>query len=303
MQRTTVQKRIAQDLEQLSARNESLRTILTAFEPVLLTQEHMRHALVVAGLTAMEPDPEAFTRGVPMMVDKEYGDYADAFLAVSCKLFPVMARAFPAISGELGDILHNMEAGLLNPALLMEACISGDATSFRRQARQRSLKARILDLSTGFVLRPILQACGREVSPKLGGFGWQRGYCPVCGGMPHVAMLKKSGDDDAFLKSHGGQRWLSCSRCAIQWRYKRHACPHCGNEEDGTLEYFQPRGDSTERADLCKACGHYLVTLDVRDRSCEPEPDVAALELIPLDAVMQKKGYSPMADTGWNQMT
>jgi len=302
MQRTAEQQQISRDIEQLGERNESLRDILGAFEPLLLTQEHMRHALTVAGLAALDPDPEAFSRGIPIMVDRNCGDYAEAFLAVACKVFPVMGRGFPGISLELGLILHNLEAGLLDPAPLMEACIAGDAAAIRRLARKRDIKPKILGLAASFALRPILQVCGRDARAGLGRFEWNRGYCPICGGMPHVAMLKKSGEDDAFLKSHGGQRWLSCSRCATQWRFKRHACPHCGNEEDGTLEYFQPSGIETERADLCKACGHYLVTLDVRDRSREPQPDVAALELIPLDVVMQAKGFSPVADTGWNRM-
>lgn len=302
MQRTVVQKRIAQDLESLSERNESLRDILTAFEPVLLTQEHMHHALTTAGLPSLELDPDGFARGVPIMVDKKLGDYAEAYLAVARKLFPVMARAFPGVSDDLGRILHSLESGHLDPAPLMELCISGNDNAIRKMARERELSARVLNLSASFTLRPILQICGREAREHLDKLNWGRGYCPVCGGMPHVAMLKKSGEDDPFLKSHGGQRWLSCSRCVTQWRFKRHACPHCANEEDGTLEYYQPSGNDTERADLCKACGHYLVTLDVRDRSNEPEPDVAALEMIPLDVVMQEKGYFPVADTGWNIM-
>jgi len=302
MQRTVEQQRIRQDIELLGERNQSLRNILTAFEPLLLTQEHVRRALTSAGLTPLAADPDGFARGIPIMVDKKLGDYAEAFLAVARKLFPVMARAFPGISDDLRAVLHKLEKGLLDPAPLMEACIAGDDNAQRKLAKAHELNPKVLALGTTFALRPVLQIAGLAAREALHDLNWERGYCPVCGGMPHVAMLKKSGEDDPFLKSHGGQRWLSCSRCVTQWRFKRHACPHCGNEEDGTLEYFQPSGIETERADLCKACGHYLVTLDVRDRSREPEPDVAALELIPLDVVMQEKGFFPVADTGWNRM-
>ncbi|MBU1004039.1 MAG: formate dehydrogenase accessory protein FdhE [Proteobacteria bacterium] len=296
------QKRLAKGLERLGAQKESLRTILDAFEPLLLAQEHMRGALLTAGLMAVTPDTDAFSRGMPIMVDRPLGDWADAFLASARKIFPVMAQAFPGISGGLGLVLHNLETGMLDPAPLMEACVSGDDVTIRSLARKLTLNPKVLALAGAYALRPILQVCGREAQEAMAEHNWDHGYCPVCGGLPHVALLKQSGVDDPFLKSHGAERWLSCSRCITQWKFKRHACPHCGNEENDTLEYFQPQDNTAERADLCKACGHYLVTLDVRDCVEEPVPDVAALGLIPLDIIMQDKGYTPVAETAWNKL-
>lgn len=295
-------KRIEKGIERLGTQKESLRTILGAFEPLLLAQEHMRTALLTAGLIAVRPDPEAFTRGIPIMVDRPLGDWADAFLASARKIFPVMAKAFPGISDDLGLVLHNLEIGMLDPAPLMESCVSGDDLTIRALARKLNLNAKVLALAGAYALRPILQVCGREAHEVMAEHNWEHGYCPVCGGMPHVALLKPTGVDDPYLKSHGAQRWLSCSRCITQWKFKRHACPHCGNEEHDTLEYYQPQNNTTERADLCKACGHYLVTLDIREFVEEPEPDVAALGLIPLDIIMQGKGYTPVADTAWNKV-
>ncbi|BBD08080.1 formate dehydrogenase accessory protein FdhE [Desulfovibrio ferrophilus] len=295
-------KRIEKGIERLGATNESLRGILEAFEPLLLAQGRMRTELLTAGLTAIPPDPAEFTRGIPIMVDKPLGDWADAFLTAARKIFPVMAQAFPGISDALGLILHNLETGMLDPTPLMEACITGDETTIRALAKKSKLNIKVLALAGAYAMRPIIQVCGREAQEAMADHNWERGYCPVCGGLPHVALLKQSGVDDPYLKGHGAQRWLSCSRCITQWRFKRHACPHCGNEENDTLEYYQSQSNTTERADLCKACGHYLVTLDVREYLEEPQPDVAALGLIPLDILMQRKGYTPVADTAWNKL-
>ena len=155
---------------------------------------------------------------------------------------------------------------------------------------------------------PWSNACGPS-SPWRGSapprtWDWAPGgrpYCPSCGAPPSIAILRKGGEDDGFLTNHGGQRWLHCSRCATEWRFKRHACPHCGSEEGKDLKYYQPERHNGERADVCGACGRYLLAVDVRELVEEPEPDVAALGLIPLDMAMQRQGYEPLAPTTWNR--
>ena len=109
-------------------------------------------------------------------------------------------------------------------------------------------------------------------------------------------------EDSEFLKNYGGQRWLRCSLCGMSWRFKRVACPECGTEEPADLEFFTIAGRDHEKAHACKKCKRYLVGLDVRELVDVPDPDVAVLGMLPLDILVQDKGYAPLAATPWNSL-
>lgn len=295
-------QRIQACIERLREHNRSLSPLLNAFAPLFGELAHMRSALLAAGLAAVRADEDTLARGAPLFVDAPMADLAQAFLAASRKIVPAMATAFPGVSDDLRKAMYALESDALDPAPLMEAAIAGDEAGIGKLAKASGLAAATTALVADFVLRPVLQVAGRGVLEDLDLGSWGRGYCPLCGAPPAMAILRRSGDDDAFLKSHGGQRWLSCSRCASQWRYKRHACPACGNEEHESLEYFHLEGGRRERADLCKVCGHYLVTFDATQTLEEPVADVTALGLLPLDILMQREGYRPVADTVFNRL-
>lgn len=293
--------RIKDWIKRLRDKSEAMAPVLGALEPLLVTQARMRTALQAAGVEPLQTDKGRAAQGKPLMADRPMGEYAEAFLAVSRTILPAMAEAFPAVSDELGKVLYHLEAAHLDPAPTMEARIAGDDDALAAIAKAADVDADVLWLAAEQCLRPILQVAGVHAADDLSLGLWGRPYCPTCGAPPNIAILRKGGEDNDFLTNHGGQRWLHCSRCAAQWRFKRHACPHCGNEESESLEYYQPKDNNGERADVCRACGHYLVAVDVRELVEEPEPDVAALGLIPLDMVMQNEGLAPLAPTAWNR--
>jgi FdhE protein len=202
-------------------------------------------------MTPVEPDAQRLSRGLPRFVDAPLGDYALAFLASARRMLPVMAQSFPGVSEELRRLMYALESDAMDPAALMEALIQGDEAALER-VRPKEVGVRTLTLAATLVLRPVLEVVGVEVARAATLGAWGRGYCPVCGALPGLAILSSSGQDDPYLKKHGGQRWLHCSQCASRWRFKRHACPHCGNEEHGTLEYFHPR-EHTEQRPTCAA--------------------------------------------------
>ena len=113
---------------------------------------------------------------------------------------------------------------------------------------------------------------------------WQRGYCPVCGGIP----------DFAFLEKEVGARWLLCSRCDAQWLFRRLVCPYCGNNDHKSLSYFVGE-NGPYRLYVCEQCHCYLKTIDLR--KVEDTADI----LLPLERLItidmehqgQEKGYKP----------
>jgi len=253
------------------------------------------------GMASLSVDPDRLIQGAPLLVDASLRGYSDEFFTVGRRLIPSMSTAFPALSGELLRLLSAIQDRSLDAAACMEAWLGGDGTVLTEQGERATVAPQALAFSVGQIMRPILEVAGAGLHETIVESRWRKGHCPVCGAGPEISVFRASGEDDAFLKSHGGQRWLRCSRCATLWRHKRHACPACDNEEHGTLRYFT-LDEKGERADVCDKCKRYLTGIDVRNLVEEPDLDVAALAMLPLDIQVQREGYTPVAETIWNRI-
>ena len=120
--------------------------------------------------------------------------------------------------------------------------------------------------------------------------GWEKGYCPVCGAHPTIAVIREKIP----------QRWLHCSRCGHEWRFSRMFCPGCEQESPSGLDYFYVEDRRQETAFTCNSCKRYLITLNQISDMGDHDRDVSAMSLIHLDLVMQEKGFTPMTWCEWN---
>jgi FdhE protein len=103
------------------------------------------------------------------------------------------------------------------------------------------------------------RALAYELVPTFAAFNtwrekaaWLYGYCPTCGAKPLLSRLTEQGD--------GKQRSLVCSLCATHWKVRRLGCPHCGNEEEESLEIFELEEQPELRLEVCNLCRGYLKT-------------------------------------------
>jgi len=140
------------------------------------------------------------------------------------------------------------------------------------------------------VSRVVLEQRAKEALQELGAFEWEKGYCPVCGDYPSIALIEEE----------GGKRFLHCSSCGQNWRFTRVVCPYCEKEASKEMDYFYIENKTQESAFVCDQCNKYLVTLYRAGNLFERDMDISALGLIHLDILMQDKGYEPMTDCDWN---
>lgn len=110
--------------------------------------------------------------------------------------------------------------------------------------------------------------------------------CPHCSGAPQLSIL----DGADAMTAGGGSRTLQCSRCLRSWTFRRLACPACGNDDEGTLGYYQSPTFPHVRVDACQRCGHYLKTID-RGRLGIAVPLVDELAAASLDIWARDQGY------------
>jgi len=162
--------------------------------------------------------------------------------------------------------------------ILMTAVLTADFKAIQTAAQEFNVDPPVLTLLLRLSLRPALLETAHVVQGLLDLNQWSYGHCPVCGSAPRLADL--SGE--------GGKRSLHCSLCETVWTYPRLQCPFCENDNRKDLSYLRAENEEGLRVDLCKRCGQYLKTIDLRELSgpvIVPLDDVATWHL---DLVAQK---------------
>jgi len=118
----------------------------------------------------------------------------------------------------------------------------------------------------------------RDAHP-LDGKLWEQGKCPVCSGLP--ALLFNGSDVPTRLH---------CSYCGTTGPIASAGCPVCLNDDDGQRNRLTFDGEEGFTITTCDHCRSYVKTVDaalLRGATL----DAADLMSLPLDLVVQEKGY------------
>ncbi len=137
-------------------------------------------------------------------------------------------------------------------------------------------------------MRPSIEAGVEQLRPEVNAETWLKGYCPICGSLPSLSLLKEE----------EGKRYLLCSYCGYQWRTDRLICPFCNNKEQESLHYFYGEGEEAHRIDLCEKCHQYIKTIDIR-RIEDSDPLLEDLATLHLDILASKKRYKKPVPNPW----
>jgi len=273
--------------------NPALEPLAAAFGPVLISRDMRRQG--VPGWQGAPPalDPEQFSAGRPLLPEDGFqrpdADLATAVLA----LVPLLRASLPGLAGEL-EVLENAVAkGSLTPDAIWEAAFGGDVSVAR-------IAPELLSFVGTEAARPFLERQAEDLATLISGLPWQGNVCPVCGGAPHMSVLRKPESGDDFITAHGGKRFLRCSSCATEWAHKRVSCPSCGCEEPDELLVLRDPERPFERADCCTRCKGFLLCLDSAELVSVPHPDAAALVMAPLEARAAARGFQPLAAHIWS---
>jgi FdhE protein len=130
--------------------------------------------------------------------------------------------------------------------------------------------------------KPIYEAYARELGKHVDQERWWKGYCPICGSEPLIAELRKD-----------GARFLVCSSCGYDWRFKRLQCPFCEHEASGGAKYFYAEKEGKAyRIDVCEKCRRYIKTIDTNELGEEVIPVIEDAGTLFLDVLAQNEGYT-----------
>ncbi|MFA7013775.1 MAG: formate dehydrogenase accessory protein FdhE [Desulfobacterales bacterium] len=196
---------------------------------------------------------------------------------VSCRqLFEKISRIIreknPGLKSSAEVLIAAMDKGDLKVEDLCRALLAGNDSVFEKYAEELKVDKKLLAFIAYNSVKPSLVVFAEKTAQQLEpDYYWGKGYCPVCGSAPAIAVLQGE-----------GERFLRCGFCGHSWSAMRIYCPFCENKDSKTLSYFYSESEPEYRVDICEACNKYIKTVDLRklSRDCYmPLEQVATLHL------------------------
>ncbi|MFZ0613647.1 MAG: formate dehydrogenase accessory protein FdhE [Desulfobacterales bacterium] len=186
---------------------------------------------------------------------------------------PEMAAAATAIVSALDKKLQ--------PHVFFTSLLKGDDAYFVKTATALNSDKNALAFVAYNSLKPSVTLCAEQLSRYLTDLvEWGKGYCPVCGNFPGLAVL-----------DHEGRRFLQCSFCWTAWPAKRIFCPFCERTGGNHYHSLFSTQEKDLRADVCDDCHKYLKTVDTRAADRTIYPALEQIASLHLDITARQKGY------------
>lgn len=117
---------------------------------------------------------------------------------------------------------------------------------------KQGLNAGLVLLFAQKSIEKAIQTYHKTVSDFLEENHWYKKTCPVCGGVPTMAVLRKG--------KGGRVKYLVCGTCKTEWSIKRVECPYCDNDKQENIRIIEFDAEKDLRIDTCDACKSYIKT-------------------------------------------
>jgi FdhE protein len=285
---TAIKNIITRAVEQNPQNSE----IIKAFEPIIIKQRELAEMSSSQKLDCLLIDKEKLKAGVPVSRQINLFLPEDSLKEITLSMATAVKEGMPKLSENIDKISGLIQEDKIKPADYFKALIDDNkaADDWGKNLKISPSNASFL---MSLVLRVILERRAKEITAALGAFDWEKGYCPICGSFPSIALIEEE----------GGKRFLHCSSCGQYWRFTRISCPYCEKEERKDIEYFYVENKTQEAAFVCDKCKKYLITLYRAGKIFARDMDISAISMIHMDIIMQGKGYEPMAICVWNVLS
>lgn len=299
---------VSETLADIAKRRPVLQPVLNTFAPLLEARaalsEKLSPLLEESSFVLPPWRQERAQQGVPILAGASLNGLYPLLRESAHVLLPCMA-SLPGME-EHKEALHTF---FDNEELCLRASdtlLTGHETALMQTAEQTGIPPAILLFVLESVVGPVLHALSEKYDAPWDErpSSWMQGFCPVCGSFPSIAYLDKRVFDEknAFLAGGGGKKHLHCALCGTEWHFRRGACPSCGKEGSGIMEFLRESENCQgERIDWCTKCKSYCPTIDLRERNAVPDMDAMALGMMHMDIVAAQKGLTPLKPSFWNQ--
>ncbi len=281
-----------QVLERAIEQNPQSGELLKAFGPIITRQRQLTTAIVLPELDYSAIDRKKLRAGVSVISQISLFAKNEPFKEIALSLAGAVKEGMPGLAAEMNRLADLIAEDRLCLSDYFEVANNKNKATASCGNLMKTCPSNAVFL-TSLVARVLLERRAREIAEYLGEYDWEKGYCPICGEFPAIALIEEE----------GGKRFLHCSSCGQYWRFTRVVCPYCENEAQQGMDYFYVENKTQESAFVCEKCKKYLVTLYRAGNLHARDMDISAISLIHLDILMQGKGYEPMVSCAWNALS
>ncbi len=279
---------LAAEIERIRAKQPHIDSLLNAFGPLVVAKqrwlmeerEHARHLPI---------DAVQYLGGIPLSRQCQLLLPDDPWKSAGLAVASAISQGFPKFAGDMAGLSKRIAESSCDCFSLVNSSVAPDDADPTDKAQSHGSDQVALQFFLQFLTRFMLNKKAEDMAAELAALTWGKGYCPVCGSFPQLALIREQ-----------GQRWLQCGDCGHEWKFARLTCPCCEHEdpEDTTFTFVEGIKDDT--AFTCSKCRRYLVTSNRSAELGQNSSDLIALSLVHLDLILQEKGFQPMAENDWN---
>jgi len=281
---------IEQIFERAIDQNPHTSEILKAFKPIIARQRQLAALAKLRKIDCSTIDKGKLKAGVPVIRQIDLLGADEDLKQITLDLAAAVKEGMPTLGDGLDRFCELIRNDKIVPADYFNAHGDGENKTVQQWGKDLEVAPSNASFVMSLVSRVVLEQRAEEIEKALGSFDWEKGYCPVCGDFPSIALIEEE----------GGKRFLHCSTCGCDWRYTRVICPYCEHKAPQEMDYYYIENKTQESAFICDKCKKYLVTLYRAGHLLARDMDVSAIALVHLDMIMQDKGYAPMTVCAWN---
>lgn len=275
--------RIIRRIETLKEKRPGYEEVLEFFKEIVAEQYKVKPLIKAEPIDITEDMVKLKVKeGFPLLDKKQLKLDMKSVTALFENLCTVVRKRNDTLARDITKIQEELEAGNFDLETLFKWVVAEEETHLDTISGKLTLNREILLFLVKNSVKPVLEAYADLLKDHVDQKNWWRGYCPVCGSKPLIGELRRT----------KGERFLLCSSCGFEWRFKKMECPFCGNEENKKHRYFYVENESREyRVDVCEECRKYIKTIDGRELSEDVVLSVEDLGTLHLDLLAQKEGY------------
>ena len=279
--------KLLERIQQIKKKRPGYGEILDFYQKVREAQDKTKASLNIKPIKLRKEWKELLAKeGFSLIQKEDFPLDVEASTALFARLCQIAKEANP----HMAEQVEKINEAITHQRIDLKKLLMGGVKEqkIEKVADKFGLDAKVFLFLIQGCTRPSIESGMEQLCSQLDPENWLKGYCPMCGSLPSLSLLK--GEE--------GKRYLLCSCCGYQWRIDRLICPFCNNKEQQFLQYFCGEGEEAYRIDLCDKCHQYIKTIDYRTLE-ESDPVLEDLATLHLDILAIQKGYQRPVPNPW----
>jgi FdhE protein len=280
-------EKLRERVQQLKKKRPGYGEILDFYQMVKEERDRVKASLKIKPIKLRKEWKELLAKEGFSLIQKE--DFP-LDIEASVKLFQTLCQIGKDANPHMSDQVKKIKEALDSKRIDLKKILKEGVKEQRieQMADESGVDKKVFSFLIQSSTKPSIEAGMEQLRSELDPETWLKGYCPMCGSLPSLSLLKEE----------TGKRYLLCSYCGYQWRIERLFCPFCNNKEHESLQYFCGENEEAYRIDLCDKCHRYIKTIDFRIIG-ESDPSLEDLATPHLDILATQKGYKRPVPNPW----